>query len=234
MDDADHKPAVHDQVLVEAEIDGRLLGFRAVVVNVGPAALWLGLVRPDSRLDSIRPGDAIGLTMRRDGAAVVGRSKFLAHLKSTQARIFSVAWPDEYKVTQRREHLRLDTEAPVRYTVISQSDIGGAGLEGHGVTRNLSAGGVQFVVKAPIRDAVSAGDALDLRMELGQDVVIAEADVVRVEDATNLGRDGRPLPPSKAARPPRTMIAVRFEAISAGAQDRIVGHIFSLQRMRKV
>ena len=88
--------------------------------------------------------------------------------------------------------------------------------------------------KVPFILGAEGNDALDLRMELGQDVVIAEADVVRVEDATNLGRDGRPLPPSKAARPPRTMIAVRFEAISAGAQDRIVGHIFSLQRMRKV
>ena len=172
--------------------------------------------------------------MRRDGAAVVGRTRFVAHLKSTQTRIFSVAWPDEYKISQRREHLRLDTEAPVRYTVLSQNDIGGAGMEGHGVTRNLSAGGVQFVVKAAVRDTVTAGDALDLRMELGQDVVIAEADVVRVEDATNLGRDGRPLPAAAAQRPPRTMIAVRFEAISAGAQDRIVGHIFALQRMRKV
>ena len=93
--------------------------------------------------------------MRRDGAAVVGRTRFVAHLKSTQTRIFSVAWPDEYKISQRREHLRLDTEAPVRYTVLSQNDIGGAGMEGHGVTRNLSAGGVQFVVKAAAAQALA-------------------------------------------------------------------------------
>jgi c-di-GMP-binding flagellar brake protein YcgR len=233
MIEADKRPAVRDQVLVEAEIDGQVISFRAVVVNVGPAGLWLGLLRPDSRLEEVRPGDPVGLTVRRDGAAMVGRTAFLSHLGSTQARLFSVEWPEDYQLVQRREHLRLDTEAPLRYTIVSQSETGSAGMEGLGTTRNLSAGGLQFIVKAPIRDTVTAGDALELRMQLGQDVVMAEADVVRVEDATDAGPDGRPLPPARLARPPRTLIAVRFEAISDGAQDRIVRHIFSLQRMRR-
>ena len=36
MIDTDRKPAVHDQVLVEAELDGTLVGLRAVIVNVTP------------------------------------------------------------------------------------------------------------------------------------------------------------------------------------------------------
>jgi c-di-GMP-binding flagellar brake protein YcgR len=233
MDETDKKPAVHDQVLVETDIDGRLVGFRAVVVNIGPTALWLGLVRSDSRLEQVRPGDPVSLTIRRGGAAMIGRTAFLSHLGSTQARLFSVEWPEGYLLVQRREHLRLDTEAPIRYVVVSQSETGGIGDEGSGSTRNISAGGLLFLVKAPIRETVSGGDALELHLQLGRDVVMTEADVIRVEDATDVGPDGRPLPPVRPARPPRTLIAVRFEAISEGAQDCIVRHIFALQRMRR-
>jgi len=233
MIEPDKGPAARDQVLVETEIDGTLIGFRAVVVNVSPTALWLGLLRPDARLGKVRSGDVIDLTIRRNGAAMIGRTSFLGHLGSSQERLFSVGWPDRYEIVQRRQHLRLDTEAPIRYTVLSDSDTGNMGTEGQGTTRNLSAGGLQFMVKAPVRETVAAGDALELRMQLGQDVVLAEADVIRVEDATDMGPDGRPLPPANAPRQPRTVIAVRFEAISDGAQDRIVRHIFALQRMHR-
>ena len=233
MDETDKKPVVHDQVLVETSIDGELIGFRAVVVNIGPTALWLGLTRADSRLERARAGDAVTLTIRRGGAAMVGKTAFLSHLGSTQARLFSVEWPEGYRLVQRREHLRLDTEAPVRYVVVSQSETGGIGDEGSGSTRNISAGGLLFVVKTPILETVGGGDALQLWLQLGQDVVMAEADVIRVEDATDIGPDGRSLQPVMPARQSRTLIAVRFEAISEGAQDCIVRHIFALQRMRR-
>ncbi len=227
------RPAVHDPVLVETDLDGGRVGFRAVVVKVGPAAMWLGLLRPDSRLPRVRPGDPVSLTIRRDGAAMVGSAPFLSHLGSTQSRLFSVAWPEDYRLVQRREHLRLDTEAPIRYTVVSQSETGSVGDEGSGLTRNISAGGLRFLVKAPIRETVNGGDALELRLQLGQDIVLAEADVVRVDDATDMGPDGRPLPAARSPRPARTLIAVRFVSISEGAQDRIIRHIFSLQRMHR-
>lgn len=227
------KPCVHDQVLVEAEIDGRIVAFRAVVVNVMPAALWLGLVKPDSLLEQVRAGSPIALTFRRDDAGMVAESTFLSHLGSTQSRLFSVEMPADCRLTQRRAHMRLDTECPVRYTVVSQSDTGGAGQTGEGTTRNISAGGLQFMVAAPIAETVSKGDALELRLTIGQDVVLAEAEVVRVDNATDIGPDGRPLPAAARPRPPRTLIAVRFASISEGAQDLIVRYIFSLQRLRR-
>lgn len=122
---------------------------------------------------------------------MVGKTTFLSHLGSTQARLFSVEWPEGYRLVQRREHLRLDTEAPVRYVVVSQSETGGIGDEGSGSTRNISAGGLLFVVKTPILETVGGGDALQLWLQLGQDVVLAEADVIRVEDATDTDPDGR-------------------------------------------
>lgn len=227
------KPSVHDQVLVEAEIDGRVVGFRAVVVNVMPAALWLGLVKPDSLLEQLHPGDTIALTFRREDAGMVAQSSFLSHLGSTQSRMFSVEMPADCRLVQRRAHLRLDTECPIQYTVVSQSETGSAGITGEGTTRNISAGGLQFMVRAPIRDTVSSGDDLELRLTIGQDVVMAEAEVVRVDDVTDVGLDGRPMAPAARPRSPRTLIAVRFASISEGAQDLIVRHIFSLQRMRR-
>jgi c-di-GMP-binding flagellar brake protein YcgR len=228
------KPAVHDQALVEAEIGGNLVAFRAVVVNVMPAALWLGLAKPDSLVEQVHPGDPITLTFRRDDAAMVVRSSFLSHLGSKQSRLFSVEMPEDWQLTQRRAHLRLDAECPIEYTVVSASQTV-AGLTGEGTTRNISAGGLQFLVRAPIEDTVVVGDALELRLAVGRDAMSAEADVVRVIDATDIGPDGRPMVPGtppKPPRPPRTLIAVHFVSISEGAQDLIVRHIFAMQRLR--
>jgi c-di-GMP-binding flagellar brake protein YcgR len=227
------KPAVHDQVLVEAEIDGKVVAFRAVVVNTMPTALWLGLVKPNPLLERLSTGDSIALTFRRDDAGMVAESSFLGHLGSTQARLFSVEMPADCRLTQRRSHLRLDAECEIQYTVVSQSDTSGAGLVGQGKTRNIGAGGLQFMIRAPIRETVSAGDALELWLAVGQEAVVAEAEVIRVDDATDLGPDGRPRAPAKPPRPPRTLIAVHFVSISDGAQDLIVRHIFALQRKRR-
>ena len=226
-------PFIHDQVLVEAEVDGRVVGFRAVVVNVMPATLWLGLVKPDSHLEPLRPGDPIALTFRRDDAGMVAAATFLTHLGSSPARLFSIEMPSDLRLIQRRAHLRLDTNCPIEYTIVSQSEIGSAGLTGEGKTTNISAGGLQFEVKAPARETVEKGDALEIGVQIGPDAVLAEADVLRVEDATDRAPDGRPLPPAKSPRAPRTLIAVQFVAISDGAQDRIIRHIFALQRMRR-
>ena len=233
MIDTPGKPVVHDQVRVEAEIDGKVVAFRAVVVHTLPTALWLGLVKPDARLARLGTGDSLALTFRREDAGMVAESTFLSHLGSTQSRLFSVEMPAECRLTQRRTHLRLDAECPIQYTIVSQSNTGTAGLVGQGVTRNIGAGGLQFIVRAPIADTVSAADALELLLEVGKEAVMAEGEVIRVDDATDLGPDWRPLAPTRPPRPPRTLIAVRFVSISDIAQDLIVRHIFALQRMRR-
>jgi c-di-GMP-binding flagellar brake protein YcgR len=89
------------------------------------------------------------------------------------------------------------------------------------------------MVEAPARETVDVGAELELDVLIGQDVVLAEGIVLRVEDATDIGPDDRRLAPASPPRPPRTWIAVRYVSISEGAQDRIVRHIFSLQRMRR-
>jgi hypothetical protein len=223
---------VHDQVLVEGEFDGKLVGFRAIVVNVKPAAIWLGLARPDPRLEQLTPDQPLQLTFRRDNAGMIAASWFIGHLGASRSRLFSVSWPDDPRLIQRRADLRLDTECPVEFTVLSQGETGGAGQTGEGICRNISAGGIQFTVRSELDDTVAAGDELELRIALDPgDVVLAEAVVVRVQDAATvaIGLDEQ----TRSENRPRSLIAVRFESISTGDQDKIVRFIFSIQRQNR-
>jgi c-di-GMP-binding flagellar brake protein YcgR len=227
------QPSVHDQALVEAEIDGAVVRFRVVVVNLMPAALWLGLVKKEPLLERLHPGDPVVLTFGRNGVGMVAESAFISHLNSAGSRLFAIEFPTDYRTIQRRAYLRVDTECHVEFLVVNHSEMGGAGLTGGGVTRNVGAGGIQFIVDATMSDTVREGDALEARLAIGQGTVLAEAEVVRVEDVTDLGPDLRHLPIAPGPRRPRTLIAVRFVHIAEGAQDRIVRHIFALQRIRR-
>jgi c-di-GMP-binding flagellar brake protein YcgR len=231
--DIDMKPAVHDRVLVEAEFDGRLVSFRSVAVNVKPTALWLGLVRPQPQLEQLRRDQPLQLTFRRDNTGMIAASSFIGRLGVSQSRLFSVSWPDDLRLIQRRAHLRLDAQCPIEYTVASESATGSAGQTGEGVCCNLCAGGVQFVVPANPDETVAVGDELDLRIGLGRDgVALAEAVVVRVDDGATMGPG-----PNDTVHPassgPQSLIAVRFESISDVDQDKIVRYIFSIQRQMR-
>ena len=99
--DIDMKPAVHDRVLVEAHIDGRLTSFRAVAVNILPTALWLGLVGQQPQLEQLRRDQPLQLTFRRDNTGMIAASSFIGHLGASRTRLFSVSWPDDVKLMCR-------------------------------------------------------------------------------------------------------------------------------------
>jgi c-di-GMP-binding flagellar brake protein YcgR len=164
---------------------------------------------------------------------MVAESSFISHLNAAESRLFAIEFPTDYRLIQRRSYLRVDAECLVQYLVTSQSEAGGAGIDGEGVTRNIGAGGIQFVVHSSLDETVRVGDSLEIRLAVGQGAVLAEAEVVRVEDATDLGPDLRLLPPAARPRRPRSLVAVRFVHIAEGAQDRIIRHIFALQRARR-
>jgi hypothetical protein len=79
---------------------------------------------------------------------------------------------------------------------------------------------------------VDVGDELEVRLTVGSSAIHTEAEVIRVEEPLLLGADGRRKPPRPGAEP-AALVAVRFTSISIGAQDRIVRHIFLLQRRRR-
>lgn len=224
------EPIVHDQVLVESEIEGDALAFRAVVVNVQPGSLWMGLTRPDPRLERLGRDAPLHLTFKRDNAAIVAESAFMRHLGSTRDRLFAVATPADPRLVQRRAHIRLDVQSPISITVVNHGESGSAGRHGRGTTRNISAGGVAFWSDL----AMVTGDELELAIDLGPaERVAAEAVVVRVEETDERPAGARRSAPSVAAGGPLKLVAVHFLAISEVEQDKIVRRIFSVQRARR-
>src|ERR1035437_2585317 len=111
--ETDMKPAVHDRVLVEAHFDGNLVSFRAIAVNIMPTAIWLGLVSPQAQLEQLRRDQPLQLTFRRDNTGMIAASSFIAPPTPSHSRLFSVSWPDDVKLIQRRAHLRLDAQCPI-------------------------------------------------------------------------------------------------------------------------
>jgi hypothetical protein len=63
--------SIHDEVLVEAEVDGEPLSLSSFVTNVLPEELWLAPHVPDPRLNGLQPGQLVHLTFDRGGALVV-------------------------------------------------------------------------------------------------------------------------------------------------------------------
>jgi hypothetical protein len=230
MTETQHNLALHEQVLVEFDLDGRTVGLRAVVVNVLPAAIWLGLTKPDSALERLSADQRLNLTFRLNGAALIAASRFVRHLGSSRSRLFAVGWPDGLQTVQRRGTIRMDAECPVQYGILDGSDTAVELTTGGGMTRNISAVGVLFATQFGEEGRLEVGNVLELRIALGSGAVITECEVVRVEEERlPPGAKPRPGPP----RPPTFLVAVKFDAISEMAQDRIVRHIFSLHRRRR-
>jgi hypothetical protein len=220
---------MHEQILVEFDLDGQVVALRAMVVNVLPAAIWLGLSRPDSLLEQVRGGQPISLTFRRGPTAFMGSSRFLGHLGSSRSRLFSVSPIEDVQTVQRRGHLRCEASGPIEYVIVSQSDSGVAGRTGRGSIRNISATGTLFEVEFDSENNVEIGDLLELTIAVGREAVTTDAEVVRVEAIPDSVPGGR----KRLSHPSARLVAVRFEAISGGAEDKIVRHIFSLQRQRR-
>lgn len=218
------EPALRDQVLVEVQLDEHPVGLRAVVVNVQPGAIWLGLVRPNPLLERIRRNEPVRVTFRRDNAALVGDATFLAHLGSSRQRLFSVSRPANAQLVQRRAHLRADVERAIDVRVVSHGDSGSAGRSGSGRTRNICGSGLLFATDLEL----ACHDQLEVTLTLASnDVAFAEAEVLRVDPIADAAI------PRPGGSPPRWLVAVRFLAISEVDQDRIVRHVFSLIRPRR-
>jgi hypothetical protein len=73
--------AIHDEIVVETEIDGVSVGLSAFVTNVLADELWLATRLPEPRLLSVAEGQRIHLSFDRNGALIV-ESVFLRRLGS--------------------------------------------------------------------------------------------------------------------------------------------------------
>jgi hypothetical protein len=223
-DSAENELAIQDRVLVEADVSGRPIAVRAVIVRVCPTELWLGLSSPDRRLETLRPNQTIRLTIARNGAALLGRSDFLRPLGGGKSRVFAIVRPVVLERAQRRGYVRYPIDLPVHFRRIDPATWEPRGKAATTVTRNLSPGGLLFVSDA----AVKVGDDLDMTLPLsGGDRVSMNGVVKRLERRTDAGGSG------PDGRPNGTEVAVMFTRITSLDQDRIVRLILLTEHRRR-
>ena len=222
--------AIHDELVVETEIDGASVAVPAFITNILAEELWLATRLPDQRLVSLSQGQPIHLTFDRGGALIV-ESEFLRRLGAggrlgmEKSRVFAVRRPVGLENVQRRAHVRVDLERSVRIRAL-----GSLGTEkmGNGRTINVGAGGVQFLTEMPLL----FGEQLRLALVLtSRDIIVVGGTIVRIEDGTTPADVPSPSPPGERAT--HSKVAVRFDKISEADQERITCHILSAHRERR-
>jgi c-di-GMP-binding flagellar brake protein YcgR len=220
--------AIHDDVIVETEVDGDQIRLPSFVTNVREEELWLALRLPDPVLLRLEPGQHVHLTFDR-GGSLIADSEFLRPLGgrscsgSETARVFAVRRPQGVDQVQRRAHVRVDVARHVR--IRSFGSLGDH--VGEGVTVNIGAGGVQFTTEVPLM----FGDQLRLALVLtSRDIVVAGGPVVRIDEVPAPANPG-----TDPANPPKvlTRVAVRFDKISEADQERITCHILAAHRKNR-
>ena len=220
---AEDELVIGDRVLVEADIYGRTISFRTVIVKINPDELWLGMSTPDHRLETLRDNHTLQLTIARTGGAMLGQSGFLRPLGGSKSRIFAVVRPGFLEVVQRRAHLRYQLDLPIHFRHVDAATREPRGKAAPGTTINVSPGGLLFVTET----APEMGEELDMTLPLaGQDRVSMIGLVTRVRGAN----EGLAMPEGE---PAQTEVAVRFTRITAVDQDRIVRFILITEHRRR-
>jgi c-di-GMP-binding flagellar brake protein YcgR len=223
--------SIHDQLVIETEIDGASIALPAFITNILAEELWLATRLPEPRLAELVGGQAIHLTFDRGGALIV-ESSFLRRLGGggrlgmEKSRVFAVQRPQGVQTVQRRAHVRVDLERSVRIRAL-----GSLGTEkmGNGRTINIGAGGVQFRTEMPLL----FGEQLRLALVLtSRDIVIVGGTIVRIEDGDGAATGASPAGATQPEQATHSRVAVRFDKISEVDQERITCHILSAHRQR--
>jgi hypothetical protein len=169
---------VGDRIQVDVGLPGLRLLFATVLINVGPNELWLGLDSPDRRLERMRLGNPVAMSVARHGGAGVGRSEFLRAMGGSRSRAFAVRRPEKFDEVQRRSTARCAVEMPVRFRRLDPTTWQPRSRSSAGSTVNVSPGGLLIRTQAQ----VMVGDVLELMVPLaGGDRISTTDQVVRVE-----------------------------------------------------
>jgi hypothetical protein len=213
--------ALQDHVLVETEVGGHSVGFRAVVVRINPDELWLGLTTPDRRLERVEPGGDVRLTAGRASGALLARSSFIRHLGESRCRIFAIAPAQAAELVQRRSQARVDVDLGLhlRRFDLATGELRGKGAAG--ATLNAGPGGLLLQTDM----ALAVGDDLDVSVSISAgDRISAGARVTRVGEQPG-SVEGEPCP---------TRAAVKFTRITAVDQQRILRLCMLVEHRRQV
>jgi len=207
--------ALLDRVLVEADIDGRPVSFRAVIVRICPIELWLGLASPDERLQTMAADQVVRLTVSRTDDALVSQSRFLRPHDVSKARVFAVDWPGELQRVQRRADVRYQFDWPINFCRLDPAARDPRGRAASGTMINVSAGGLLLQTNIPVK----VDEELALTLPLfGGDPIKMDGVVLRVRAADEGG-------PRRHAPHDWTEAAVKFTHITARDQERLMRFI---------
>jgi c-di-GMP-binding flagellar brake protein YcgR len=219
----DEELAIGDRVLAEADMFGRAISFRTVIVKVNPDELWLGLASPDKRLDALRENHPLQLTIARAGAGLLGQSGFLRLLGGSKSRIFAVVRPGALERVQRRAYVRYQLDLPLNFRHVDPATREPRGKASPGITINVGPGGLLFTTHA----ALQLGEELDFILPLGG---LDRASMVGLVTRVRGLEEGAPIPEGESAR---SEVAVRFTRITAMDQDRVVRFILMTEHRRR-
>jgi c-di-GMP-binding flagellar brake protein YcgR len=216
---------IGDQALVQAGPDGASVLLRAVILRTRATELWLGLRSPDRRLDTLRAGQLVRLTIPRDGSALIGESTFLGALGGSRSRVFALVRPAGFERVQRRGYVRYPIDLPVHFRRLDPSTWEPRGRTTTTITRNLSPGGLLFLTDATVK----VGDDLDLTLPLAGLDRLSMSGVVRRSNRT-AGEVG----PNPGGKPPQAEVAVMFTRITSLDRDHIVRLILLTEHRRRI
>ena len=214
--------AVQDHVVVETDVAGRRAALDAVLLKICRTELWLGLTSPDRRLETIRLGRPLRLSVARPAAALVGDSEFLRAMGGSRSRVFAVRRPWDLELRQRRAHPRFDVDLPVRFRHLDPATWQPRGRSNPGLTINLSSGGLLLRTCA----AVEVGEQLDLMLPLSLGNRISTTDrVVRIAHGAASSVD--------PDRPEVLEVAVEFTRITSVDREWIVRYAAMAENRRR-
>lgn len=215
--------SIQDHVQADTQIAGRPVAFHAVLVKVCERELWLGLTSPDRRIEQVRLGRPMRLSIARRGTALVGSSEFLRAMGGSRSRVFAVRRPEALETVQRRSSARLEVGLPVRFRQIDAGTWLPRGRSSAGTTVNVSSGGLLLRTDA----ALAVGQDLDLMLPLsGGDRISTTDRVVRVGPASTPAE-------VESGRPANIEVAVRFTRITAIDKEWIVRFMLLTEHRRR-
>ena len=225
INSVDSELVIQDRVLVEADVDGRAIALRAMIVKVCPDELWLGMASPDRRLEAFAQDQVLDLTVARTGAALVGQSGFLRPLGGSKSRIFAVVRPASLERVQRRTHLRYQIDLPIIFRHTDPETREPRGKAGAAKTINVSPGGLLFQGEIP----ATLGEELALTLPITREDHISMLGVVtRIR-----GGDEAAPEENSPAGAIRTEVALRFTRLTAVDQERLIRFVLLTEHRRR-
>ncbi|HYF95557.1 MAG TPA: PilZ domain-containing protein [Symbiobacteriaceae bacterium] len=169
------------------------------------------------KLVPLAPGDTVRLEYAVKGLARLAFATRVTRVDPASVPLITVALPEAKQVErfQQRDFVRLDAELKLLYYVVSTPDNAarpGGVFRSH--TRDISGNGAQILCP----DQYPPGTQLDIHLEVGDRVVHAVGEVIRLVHQLS---------------PREFWMGVRFVGLDERDRDVIIRYIFAEQRDRR-